>query len=214
MIYLIGGAPRCGKTTIAKKLSKKLQIPWISADTIEGIVVANTPQKNIKKLFPKSIIRKKTKQSNDIMYSKYSAKEIKDSYEQQAKSSWKGIDVMIEQEIKEGNNFIIEGHQVHPRLIDLITKKHGKKNICSLIVTRFNVDGIVEGCLKHKAKNDWFIQKTKNKKTFYKIAEIIRRYSNFFDKEAEKYKINVINVDTRFLSQINKIVKILQGCLK
>ncbi len=207
MIYLIGGAPRCGKTTIAKKLSKKLQISWISADTIEGIVIISTPLKSIKKLFPKREVRRKTEQSNDLMYSQYSAKDIRDIYIKQAKSSWKAIDVIIKQEIKEGNDYIIEGHQVHPKLIDLLMRKYGKKNICSLIVTRFNIDGIVKGCLKHKAKNDWFIQKTKNNQTFYKIAEMIKEYSNFLGKEAKKYKINVINVDVGFLNQINSAVK-------
>lgn len=209
MIYLIGGAPRCGKTTIAKKLSKTLLIPWISADTIESIVAANTPSDEVGKLFPKSVIRKKTKQSNDFMYSRYSAKEIRDSYIKQAKSSWKAIDALVDCEIKEGNHYIIEGHQLHPKLIAQIENKYGKKNICSLVITRFDVNEIVKGCLKHKAKNDWFIQKTKDKETYYKIAEMLREYSIFFKRESEKFKIDVLNVDKKFLDQINNGVKVL-----
>ncbi len=38
MIYLIGGPPRCGKTTLAKEMSKKLEIPWISSDALEVVV--------------------------------------------------------------------------------------------------------------------------------------------------------------------------------
>ncbi len=211
MIYLIGGAPRCGKTTIAKKLSKKIKIPWISADTIESIVAINTSPTDIKKLFPKSEMRKKTKQSNDLMYDKYSAKEIKNAYVKQAKATWKAIDMMIECEVKEGNDFIIEGHQIHPKLMKFLTEKYGKKNICSLIITRFDVNRIVEGCLKYKSKNDWFIQKTKKEKTFYKIAEMIRLYSKFFEREAKKCKIDVINVDTNFIKQINEAVKKATG---
>jgi len=45
MIYLIGGAPRCGKTKVAKQLSKKLGIPWISADSLEGVVAAYVNKK-------------------------------------------------------------------------------------------------------------------------------------------------------------------------
>ena len=44
MIYLIGGPPKCGKTTLAKKLAGKYQIPWISADTLQNIVWAYTPK--------------------------------------------------------------------------------------------------------------------------------------------------------------------------
>ena len=214
MIYLIAGAPRCGKTTIAQKLSKKLQISWISVDTIESIIANNTPEIDMVKLFPKSVVRKQTKQSNDIMYTKYSAKEIKALYVKQAESVWSAVDMMVNCEINEGNNFIIEGHQIHPKLIAVLKNKHGKHNICSLVITRFDINGIVEGCLKHKAKNDWFIKKTKDNKTYYKIAEMIKEYSNFFDKEAKKYKVSIVNVDTSFVDKINHSVKLLQGRLK
>ena len=33
-IFLIGGSPTAGKSYIAKKIAKKLGIPWISTDTI------------------------------------------------------------------------------------------------------------------------------------------------------------------------------------
>ena len=39
MIYLIGGPPRCGKTTVASKLSLDTGIPWVSTDTIEGCLL-------------------------------------------------------------------------------------------------------------------------------------------------------------------------------
>lgn len=37
MIYLIGGPPKCGKTTLAKQLAKKLGIQWVATDTLEVI---------------------------------------------------------------------------------------------------------------------------------------------------------------------------------
>ncbi|OGF22453.1 hypothetical protein A2Y83_04145 [Candidatus Falkowbacteria bacterium RBG_13_39_14] len=40
MIYLIGGPPRCGKTTLAKEMSKKLRIPWVSTDALEVVTRA------------------------------------------------------------------------------------------------------------------------------------------------------------------------------
>lgn len=38
MIYLIGGPPKCGKTTLAKKLSKELGIQWVVSDTLQVVV--------------------------------------------------------------------------------------------------------------------------------------------------------------------------------
>ena len=44
MIYLIGGAPRSGKTILSKRIAQKNGIPWISTDTIRSIVLACTPK--------------------------------------------------------------------------------------------------------------------------------------------------------------------------
>ncbi|MFC1651827.1 hypothetical protein ACFL24_01570 [Patescibacteria group bacterium] len=207
MIYLIGGPPRSGKTIIAKKISKS----WISADIIESMVVSYINKKDLKRLFPKSIIRVKTKQSNDAMYNSYSAKEIVKAYIKQARASWKAIETMITCELKEGHDYIIEGHQIHPQLIARIIKKHKKINIVPIILTRFDKDEIVSGCQKHETENDWFIQKTKNKETYYKIAEMISVYSDFFEREAKKYKLKVINMDGDFKKQSQVVVKYLKN---
>jgi len=44
-IYLIGGAPTVGKSTIAKKLSEELTIPWISSDFIRSFMRLTAPPK-------------------------------------------------------------------------------------------------------------------------------------------------------------------------
>lgn len=202
MIYLIAGSPRCGKTTLAKRFSKS----WISADTIESMVVRSTNKKDLDRLFPKNAVRKVTKQSNDIMYDSYSAKEISHLYIRQSKATWKAIETMVACELKECHDYVIEGHQIHPRLISKIIKKYGKKNIVALVLTRFNKDEIVAGCKKHRAKNDWFIQKTKNEGTFYKIAGMIKVYSEFFKRESDKYGIRVINMDGDFSEKLKEAV--------
>ncbi|MFA6503887.1 MAG: AAA family ATPase [Patescibacteria group bacterium] len=52
MIYLIGGPPRSGKTTLAKFASKKLGIPWISCDTLEVIAGAYMGKQKWNKTHP------------------------------------------------------------------------------------------------------------------------------------------------------------------
>ena len=39
MIYLIGGSPRSGKTTLSKKLAKELDIPYISTDYLRLVAM-------------------------------------------------------------------------------------------------------------------------------------------------------------------------------
>ena len=109
MIYLIGGIPRSGKSTLAKMLSRNRRISWISSDTLESIVRVHTASVNYPKQFPKNIMQQRTKQSNDLMYERYTSKEIMQAYVKQAKASWKALETLIECEIKEGNDFIVEG---------------------------------------------------------------------------------------------------------
>lgn len=200
MIYLIGGLPRCGKTTLAKRLGR----PWISADTLESIVRVHTKKTDLDRLFPKNVMRRKTKNSNDLMYGAYSATAIAKAYIAQAKASWKAIETVVECEISEGHDYVIEGHQIHPRLVAKLVKKY-KKEIVPLFLIRSDADGIVSGCQKNKAKNDWFLQNTRDKKTYYKIAEMIRVYGEYFEKEAGKYGLKVVNMDGDFEGKMRKI---------
>ena len=202
MIYLIGGAPRCGKTTIAQQLSKSLRVSWISADAIESIVASHTPKKDLPKLFPKGVIRHQTRQSNDLMYEQYSTQEITDVYIRQSKASWRAIRVLIECSIKEGHDFIIEGHQIHPQLIAQLKEEF--KGIKGLIIVRTDLDAIVSGALKSTAPNDWFIQKTKNIETYSKMGLMIQAYSQYFIEESSKYHIKVIATDNHFRQQLKK----------
>lgn len=38
MLYLIGGAPRCGKTALAQRAARKLGVGWLSTDTVRDVV--------------------------------------------------------------------------------------------------------------------------------------------------------------------------------
>ena len=48
MIYLIGGAPRTGKTTLAKMIAKRKDIPYISTDLIRDAIDEAYPELKIK----------------------------------------------------------------------------------------------------------------------------------------------------------------------
>src|SRR3990167_3772313 len=88
MIYLIGGPPKCGKTTLAKKLSKKLRVPWVASDTLQVVVMdyvwKYVPEK-FGELFPHSTMKGKT---NDETYRVISPKEIAKNYMKQAKAMY------------------------------------------------------------------------------------------------------------------------------
>jgi 2-phosphoglycerate kinase len=206
MIYLIGGAPRSGKTTIAKKLSMDLNVSWISVDTLEGLAQHFTPKHEYAKKFPKNIMRVETGNNNDNMYSKYSSSQITKAYIAQAKSSWEVINVLIEWLLGEHHSYIIEGHQIHPKLVAQLLKKHGNIKIKAVFLTRHTVSTIVASAKQGKDPNDWFITKTNQESTYPKIATMLSEYGNYLKAEAKKYKLKHYDMDNGFNKQKTKIL--------
>lgn len=208
MIYLIGGTPRSGKTTVAKLLSKKLKISWVSCDSLEGIPKFYTPKSVYHKRFPKDIMRRETKNSNDLMYTKFSAKQIVQAYLTQGSSVWTAVEQFTEYLIGEDISYIIEGYQLPPKSVAKIKNKFPKK-IQVIYLIKEHPGRILEGALAHTEKKDWFKTKTTNPDIYKKISAMLGLFGTHIKKEANANKLKVINTDTRFNEQIKLAVKTL-----
>lgn len=206
MIYLIGGPPKCGKTTFAKALSQKLSIPWISADTLQTIGRAYSPKENDIKKYPHAAIRKENR-NNDTFYQKYSATKIAAAYIKQAKATGLAIDMTAICEITDGNDYIIEGYQVEPVLAAKLCKKYGQQKFTCRFLIKMDSERFVQDLKKSTTPNDWILTNTKKKETFEKIAEMVKVYSSYFDGEAKKYGFQCIDLSHGFEEALHAFVK-------
>lgn len=205
MIYLIGGPPRCGKTTTAKNLAKKLGISWISADTLETIVERYTPEGYRQELFPRTVMYKKAKLSNDAVYKKYPVKYILNTFFRQARSVQLAIETVVFFYDKNNEDVIIEGYQLFPDFVAKLKKKYRKVN--PIFLTRFSVGGIIKSARKNTTISDWITKTTKSEITLKKIALLISQFSLYYEKEAKKHKMPVFNVDGIFKKDMERVVK-------
>ena len=205
MIYLIGGPPKCGKTTLAKKISESTGIPWVSTDTLQCVIKPYINKKEYSNKFPTNYQKGK---NNDEKYSKYSTKEIIEAYRQQAKTSYQAIDMFAICEITEGNNFIIEGYHIEPELVARLNKKYPNK-IKSIFLVKSDQKKFVSNIKNSTTPNDWIIARTKEKKTYGKIADMVIEYGKYFEIEAKKNNFDVINMDDNFDNQIKKALNSL-----
>lgn len=210
MIYLIGGPPKCGKTTLSKKILREFGIPWISADTLQVVARKYMNKKDALKKFPWSAIRKATKKSNDVAYGEYTAKQIVKLYNVQAKATYDAIDMFSICEIEDGNNYVVEGYQVTPELANRLIKKYGSKNFKAAFLVRKNARKFIEDCKKSTTPNDWILENTKKPETYGKIANMITEYGAFFEKEAAKYGCKVFTMDENFHAQLDSIERYLK----
>ena len=163
--------------------------------------------KNYAKVFPKNVLRIQTKDSNDILFAKYSPKKVALDFIKQAGAVDAAIKTMVVSENSVGHDYIIEGHQIQPRLVNKLLEEG--LEIKSVFLIRKDLKQMDEGLQKNKAKRDWVLQKTKQKETYSKIASMIAHYSDYLDREAAKYQLPVFNMDGDFLAKIEEASKFL-----
>lgn len=209
MIYFIGGPPKCGKTTLAKHLSKKLGLPWVSSDTLEVIgrkYVQKFAKEKFTKLYPHSAVKGK---NNDETYSQNTPKQIAKNYIKQSKATYDAVDMFSICEISDGNDYIVEGYHITPELVSQLMGKYDNKNFKAIFLFKSDQNKFIQNIKKSSTPNDWIISKTKNENTFPKIAEMISGYGEYFHQQSLKYKLPVLNMDDNFELQIEKATEIL-----
>ncbi len=200
MIYLIGGPPKCGKTMLAKLLSKSLGIPWVSADALQNAIKPYIADQDFAENFPLSAMKY---HSNDQKYARHSASEIIATYRQQARTVYGAIEAFANSELIDGNDYAIEGYQVEPDLMARLNSEHPGK-IRSIVVVKKDSNKLAEGFRKSTTPNDWILTKTKDEATFPKIATMIAQYSVGLEGDANKHGVKTICLDGDFETQLGE----------
>lgn len=207
MIYLIGGPPKCGKTTLAKKLAREQHIPWISADTLQNIVWAYMPKEKHSTLFPHKYLHGGSK---DEVYTQHTPQQIVEQYITQGKVTYDAISMMAETYLTDEDSCIVEGYQVTPEIVDRIFKKFGTEHIKAVFLVKYDEEKFIQAIHKSTTPNDWILRKIKEEATYGCIAKMIVEYSRYFEKEAKKYGFKVFIMDGDFDEQIAAIEKELK----
>ncbi len=206
MIYLIGGAPRCGKSILAEQLGHS----WISTDTVESMCAACITDPHEREIrFTKSVMRTKTHHSNDDMYNSYITKEIVEAYIAQAATISESLKALVSCSIQEKRDFTIEGYHLQPYLIYELFEQYGNHQIRSLNLVRTDATIALRGSMKNTDEHDWFHNKTSHEKTYQKISDMIAFYGAFIKSESEKYDLPYIEMHGNFVSDLKTAKKII-----
>ena len=199
MIHLIGGPPKCGKTTLAKRIARDQGIPWVSTDTLQNVIKPYIPRADFDLKFPATTQRC---DSNDEKFSKYSAEEIITAYRTQARTVAEAIDMFIVSEITDGNDFVIEGYHIEPAFAEEMVKKYPEHVTCVFLIKN-DARKFVSDVQKSTTPNDWIIARTQADETYERIANMIVSYGRQVEHDALELSFPVINMDEDFLNQID-----------
>jgi len=189
MIYLIGGAPRVGKSIIAKQFAESIKGRFVSTDELENpddqqpsVIFYSDPKKNI--LTPSQRI---------------------ESVKNEAKQIASNITNVIDKAIKEPQDTVIEGVHLFPAYVDNFIRKFGKDNIKAIFIGSRNIELVLEGMARNISQNNWL--KDFNQEVLRQIALFTKAFSDYLYDECKKYNLLYKERSNDFQKDIHDIIK-------
>ncbi len=207
MIYLIGGSPRCGKTKVAKRLAEQIHVPWFPVDYLCSVIFEYIADSEFDKKFPLVAIRKQNP-TNDFRFSQYTSDEIVSFYHTQAESVWPGLSAFIKYAVHDGQDFILDGYQITPELINKLDEVTREK-VKPVFLYKSDLVDIEAGFKKNDESGDWLIKNTHDEETYLKAAEMVEVFGARTKNEAQSYNFPVFNMDGNFDEKVRDVVKYL-----
>ena len=205
MLYLIGGPPRCGKTTLSAALAKKLQIPYFSIDHIASVIPPYIPSERQDESFPLRALRQKVNNDNDRFFATYSAEEIVAVYQRQAATVWPGVRNFIDYAIEDEHTLILEGWQLLPRFLAEIPFAERSDNLQIQYLYKTDVEDILSGFKANDPVNDWVLRHTKEEASFIRIAQMISCFGKTIERETSELQFEAVNMDCDFAKKISDL---------
>jgi len=206
MIYLIGGSPRGGKSILSRKLSKKLNVPYISTDNLRLVVLPYFKRNEKNKNFP--FIRMYESVSTDEFFRRYSGQEMLKADLIEAKAVWPGLKSLINHLLVCKMDYIIEGIHLLP---SFVKEFKDNKNIRIVFLNKTTAEKIHKGLLSNKNNSDWLMDNAKNKETILISAKAFCEYGKYFIRETKKYRYKCFNTEENFNEKIKEGMAYLEN---
>lgn len=176
MIYLIGGAPRVGKSTLAKKIADSTKSHVVSTDAVCSQMIDRLSAEEKRILFPVPSFSGTTSENT------LTPKERVELQHISAKSVEPELDKVITQALDENESIVIEGIHLFPNYVHQLLLKHGPAKFATLFIGQTATDLVVEGIIKNTSPNNWL--RESNPDVIRQVAEFVAVFSKHIREEA------------------------------
>jgi len=206
MIFFIGGPPRTGKTLLARKLAKKLNISWLSTDDLRWAVMESGKILKNDSLF--TLVNAGEWDNKEKYYNKYSPEEIIKHQNLESREVVKYLKGFIDALEYRKSDFILEGVALYPPLISKQVIK--KSNIEFICVGNTDYESFADYSWRFRTTGDWL--SNTNKETFNKIVKYCAVFSEKFKNEAKIHNLNYFELDSiKFNDKLKNTINTLIG---
>lgn len=203
MIYLIGGAPRCGKTILSRKLAEIKNISCISTDTIHQMILASTPKAQREKKFPYSKLQREAEPYGDVNQNPPSV--LLRAEITEAKSLWPSIKAMIEDCIESKQSYIIEGVALMPDLVESLKKERYWHDIRLVYLVKNNLEELLDGFARNTSTHDWLSGAKDNPELLRRVARMVQVKSKYITNLAHTIGLTLVDTGANFEAKIREL---------
>lgn len=196
-IYLIGGMPTAGKSTIAQSMSDHFHIPWISTDQIREVMRIVADRNQYPKLFtPEGY-------SAERFLTEYDAQQIVDMELEQGEATWPGVSKLIRDDYTWPQGFVIEGVGILPHLI--ARDCNGNPNVKPVFIGDENEDRVRKVVY---TRGLWDDAKTYSDDVKEREVEWAILFSKMLKQEAEKHGYPWVELEKN-VGDLNRVLQAL-----
>ncbi|GEM_PF-1154426 len=201
MIYLIGGAPRVGKSIVAKSIAQNKGVEPISTDDIQSHFSKTISEERRRRLFPLPGF------SGDSSENRLTPDERVQLQNISAESLKAEVENAINEAISDHRNLVIEGIHLLPGIVCELIDKHGKNQIVVTFVGSIDIERIMSGMEKNTNPHDWL--KDANKVVRRQVAEFVVAFSQYVHEESERNVLPYFERTDAFESDMRRVTESL-----
>lgn len=201
MIYLIGGAPRVGKSIAAKKLAKKLKARLVSTDELCEHYSQTISEAERKEKFPFPGF------SGNPAENKSAPEELVNFQLVEARSLEQEIHLMVSAASSNNETLVIEGVHLLPESIRNLVNESGVEIISAVFVGSKDAERVAEGIAKNSSPNNWM--RNSNPAVIMQVAGFAAAFSVWIERECRKFGLPYVERTDDFEADIDRAVDYL-----
>jgi hypothetical protein len=201
MIYLIGGAPRLGKSTFAKALQADRSLLSISTDAIRAMVFQMTDPGLRAELLPCCVPRSKIGEQFKDTTQDWVKRQTKE-----AQTLHAAVFALIDYHIRTDGDLVLEGVHILPTLVQSLMESNPMK-VKAIFITDCDEGNVLLNLSCHTSSFNWLAGL--DKQILKAVAKCVVEYSNVLERQAQILQLTTFRRTQDFVKDTERVLNLL-----